>query len=347
MAEGTTPIDHYDRILQKTIDRHIPFKVDWELTYRCNLRCRHCYQTGPTTEEELITQEVYSVLDQLAELGCLYITFSGGEMFLRDDFFDIVEYARKKDFALRLFTNGTFVDAVMTRKIKEIAQPVAVEISLYGMDASIHDGITGIPGSFAKTIQAFQCLKNQDVPTVVKTTIMKTNVSEFNKLRSFANANGFRFVFSLTVVPQIDGSKKILNNRLNYKEVEALYDVQPWMKDEITRGGVPVYKPLCAAAFNSLYISPYGEVFPCMLLRGEYSTIRELPLREIWHSSFFQQMRKIQFTDLSECSQCNIAHYCDRCAGLALLESNDLLGPSANDCILAQVRNNIVNPVRA
>ena len=114
-------LDPYDLLVKKTMDKFIPFKLDWELTYRCNLKCAHCYQTGLSYGEELSTKKIYSILDELASLGCLYITFTGGEILLRKDFLDIAQYARKKNFALRLFTNGTLIDPGTADKIKDFA----------------------------------------------------------------------------------------------------------------------------------------------------------------------------------------------------------------------------------
>jgi radical SAM protein with 4Fe4S-binding SPASM domain len=329
--------DRYEAIVRKTLDRYIPFKVDWEITYRCNLRCSHCYQTGASGEKELTTEEIYLALDELADLACLYLTFTGGEIFLRDDFFDIAKYARKKEFAIRLFTNGTLIDERRADKIKDLS-PLSVEISLYGMDRLVHENITKISGSYEKTINALKLLRQRNINTVVKCTFMKNNVSEFDKLKDFAQTIGARFVFSLSVIPRIDGSKDVLKNRLNQEQLQELFRSRDWLTAGITEGGIRSYKPLCSAGTNSLYISPYGEVSPCVVLREDCGNLRESPLKEIWESPFFKKVRRIELENLKECRRCDSAGYCDRCSGLALLETGDLLGPSPNECDLARVR---------
>ena len=329
--------DSYEAIVRKTLDKFIPFKVDWEITYRCNLRCSHCYQTGPSGDKELTTEEIYSALDELADLACLYLTFTGGEIFLRDDFFDIAKYARKNEFAIRLFTNGTLIDEKRADRIKYLS-PLSVEISLYGMNPFVHENITKIPGSYEKTINALRLLRQRDINTVMKCTFMKNNVSEFDKLKDFAENIGARFVFSLTVIPKIDGSKDVLKYRLSQEQLKELFCSRDWLTEGITEGGIYSYKPLCSAGINSLYISPYGEVSPCVVLREHCGNLRELPLKEIWESPFFKKVRCIEFENLKECQECDFSGYCDRCSGLALLETGDLLGPSPNDCTLARVR---------
>lgn len=337
MSEAIDVLDPYDSIVKKTLDKFIPFKVDWEITYRCNLNCQHCYQTGPTEDSELSTQKIFSVLDELADLGCLYITFTGGEIFIREDFFEIAEYARQKDFAVRIFTNGTLIDENMADRIKRL-NPLTVEISLYAADPLVHESITRIPGSFEKTVNAFKLLNKRNIRTVVKTTFMQNNLYEFDKLNQFAKSINSLFNFSFTVIPKIDGSKEVIKLRLTEAQLKELFTAQRWLVNEIEEGGVRVYEPLCAAGFNSLYISPYGEIFPCVVLRENCGNVKEKSLKDIWQGQFFGKIRNIALRDLKECLICSVSGYCDRCAGLAWLEAGDLFGPSVNDCRLARVR---------
>ena len=94
--DRATELDCYDSILEKAAKKTIPLFALWELTYECNLRCRHCYVIKEPRKEELSCSEIKSVIDQLASLGCLYIVFTGGEVLTRLDFFEIAKYARKK-----------------------------------------------------------------------------------------------------------------------------------------------------------------------------------------------------------------------------------------------------------
>lgn len=336
-----TTEDYYDIIMRKTIDRNIPFKVDWEITHRCNLKCQHCYQTRPECVDELSTAEACSVIDQLAEMGALYMTLTGGEIFIRKDILDVAHYARKKDFALRLFTNGTLIDGAMAREIKAL-NPLTVEISLYAMNPLVHDTITGIDGSYNKTIDAFYHLKRLNITTVVKTTVMKNNVNELDNLAAFAKGIGARFEYALTVVPQTTGKRDVICHRLNEQELENVYVRYPELIKGIHEGGVKSFDPLCSAGINSIYIGPDGGVFPCMLLLQGDGNIREKPLREIWNGPVFKKIRSIRYEDLHACISCEAAAFCDRCAGLAYLEHGDLLGPSLHDCRVAHVRQRAV-----
>lgn len=89
---------------KKTRKKSIPFRATIELTYRCNLKCVHCYITEDKFKKELSLNEICSILDQLADLGCLHLSITGGEIFIREDIFEILTYAKKKGFKFPLLT---------------------------------------------------------------------------------------------------------------------------------------------------------------------------------------------------------------------------------------------------
>jgi len=161
-------------------ERHIPRYAIFEITYRCNLSCMHCY-LEEDTRNELTTQEVFSIIDQLAQAGCLWITFTGGEVFTRVDFFEIAGYARKKNMALALMTNGTLIDEVVAERLKQLCfQRIA--ISLYGVTPEIHERVTRVEGSFSKTLRAIGLLREAGLKTRVMTPVMKENINEIGEI---------------------------------------------------------------------------------------------------------------------------------------------------------------------
>ena len=260
---------------------------------------------------------------------------------MREDFLDIARYARKKQFAIRFFTNGTLIDEKLADKIAAL-KPLSVEMSLYGMDPKVHEDITGVSGSYAKTRRAFDLLKERNVTTVVKCTLMKENINEFNALDAFAKSIRSAFIYSLTVIPQLDGDKKVLEHRLSQEDLHAFLERTPSVTQDIIKGGVHDYKPLCSAGINAIYVSPEGEVYPCVTLRKPCGNLKEVPIKEILSSPFFEEIQKMEFDDLPECRDCSYAYFCDRCPGLALMETGDLYGASPNECTLAKVRQGII-----
>ena len=108
-------VSNYDRLIRTASRAHVPLAVLFEVTHRCNLGCEHCYLTeGPVgrprpTREELTLDEVRPVLDQLAEAGTLFLTLTGGEVFMRRDFLEILAHARSCGFSVTIFTTGTLL----------------------------------------------------------------------------------------------------------------------------------------------------------------------------------------------------------------------------------------------
>ncbi|CAG0946409.1 partial Putative mycofactocin radical SAM maturase MftC, partial [Anaerolineae bacterium] len=278
----------YTRILANVVREHRLFSVHWELTYRCNAICTHCYldvlPPNASTPDELTTDKARSVLDQIVAMGVLYLTFSGGEILVRRDFFEIAEYARRKRLAIRLMTNGIFIKSQVADRIANL-HPTGVEISLYGADAATHDAITRRPGSFERTLRAFQLLRERGIRTVMKTPLMRENVRQMYALRALASRVGATFCCDPTITAKDSGDTRPLNHRLTYD------DLVWWLRAEINadeRTPLPTIDATqrsCGIGSNSLVIDPYGNVFPCVQTRIPAGNLRIQSVQEIWSSS--------------------------------------------------------------
>ena len=111
------------------------------------------------------------------------MTISGGEPLVREDFFEIAEYARRLNFALRIFTNATLINSKVADKIKKL-KPIAVEVSLYGLEET-HDEITQVKGSFKRTVNGIKLLTKRRVNVLAKCTLLKQNIYEIWELKRF------------------------------------------------------------------------------------------------------------------------------------------------------------------
>ena len=129
--------------------------VKIKLTSFCNLRCQMCGYWKTKRETALTTEQWQAVLQELAEMGCRKVHFSGGEVFLRRDFLDLVEWGSSLGLKVNLTTNGTLINQERLRRLVK-AKPNSISISLDGPKPEIHDVIRGIPGSFARTTGAIR-----------------------------------------------------------------------------------------------------------------------------------------------------------------------------------------------
>src|SRR5262245_53386412 len=199
-------------ISAKADQNRTPLNVHFELTYRCNEQCVHCYcmvEHGREQEvrrRELTLDEIRHVLDELADMGGLYLPLSGGEVMVRPDFFEIAEHARGRGFAYRVFTNGIGLTEAKVERLAAL-EPLTVELSIFSADPAIHDAITRVPGSFRRLMGAIDRLKRHGLRVYLKTVVMKPNLAGLAKLHQLGkDLDVFTHTYSCEVSPRIDGA---------------------------------------------------------------------------------------------------------------------------------------------
>src|SRR5882762_8653542 len=137
--------DLTDWLFRKSVGREIPLSVQIDLTMRCNERCVHCYRVIER-RPELTTEELKALLHEVAGAGTLYLTFSGGEVFLRKDLVELIEHARRLHFDVRLKSNALLVTPEMAARLRELGVR-QVDISIYSPQPAVHDWVPKVPGS--------------------------------------------------------------------------------------------------------------------------------------------------------------------------------------------------------
>jgi len=361
-----------DRLIARTVRKHRPLSVHFDLTYRCNERCVHCY-LDHENHGELTTGECLAVLEEIAKAGTLFLTFSGGEIFLRPDLFDILAAARRLHFDVSLKTNALLVTRERAARLRELGVR-RVQISVYSEEPTVHDAITKVKGSLERTLAAIPLLLEQGLQVKLACPLMKENLMAYRGVMALAENLGVPYVLDLTITPMMDGSDGPLAHRVSTAEL------LPVLQDPVLHGCHPqpvsqaagtdetqspsfssavtsgidgsAYDDLpCSAGHNSCYISPYGDVFPCVQLPQAAGNLRRERFADIWyHAPQLEQLRAVRESQLPVCSRCEIRAYCERCPGLAWMEGGDLLGAYERACQLAEQKAKLagfVNPISA
>ena len=271
----------FEQLREQAVQKQIPLVVHFDLTYRCPLRCIHCYLTGGKKEAEYTFEEIANILEQLSEAGTLYLTLSGGEIFLRKDLPKIMQEARRLHFAVRLLTSGTLIDDKM---VDEIAKwhPELIAFSIYDLDPSIHDGITRKQGSLAKTLNVIYALRERNVPIKISSVLMQSNIGGYRRLYSFAKEIGAQFQVDYRITPKITGSQIPLQYHITEQQVKQVLNDPIFSREYETTDSDPVqgYSGVfneipCGAGHMSCYISPYGMITPCVQVPIECGSLRE------------------------------------------------------------------------
>lgn len=334
-------LNPYDRIVRGTREQHRLLTVHWELTYRCNERCTHCYldvlPPGAHVPGELSTAEALRVVDELADLGALTITFSGGEIFLRQDVFEIAGYARRRGFGIRFFTNGILIKPALADQIAAV-KPIVVEISLYAADAATHDTITQIPGSFDLTLRAIDLLRARGVRCTIKTPLMRENIEQIDAVSALAQARGCRFQYDPTIIPKHTGDRGPLRHRPNDDQLLAFMRRRISPDDWVLHPYSDTFR-FCGIGLNSITIAPDGDIYTCVGARVAAGNVRRAPLAAIWHDSpVWEETAGLTLSALPVCATCELRPFCIRCHGTAAFEDGDMLGCSSTAYREARLR---------
>lgn len=303
---------------------------------RCNLRCAHCYESEDSHPHVpgLSLDDYAQILDQLAGLGVFVVTFSGGEPFLRRDFLDLVALARKKRFAVRIYTSGTLLTPEKADRIRDL-KVQEVHISVYSHDPAVHDAFTGIPKSHQKSVNALKMLHERGIRTLLKANVMTFNVDHLDELIALAKEVGADYRIDPTVKPRMNGDlsplrfavppdelrKKVLwrpdlQNVLSMEEAEGLCDGE---NHRSGKGG-----GMCAAGTKLITVNADGTISPCAMYPKHGGSFRDAPIAEIWkHSPLFEQVRRQRFDDMKDCPTCDVRGSCDPCMAYAEVEHGD------------------------
>jgi radical SAM protein with 4Fe4S-binding SPASM domain len=301
---------------------------------------------------EMTTEEHFRVLDELVEMGCFWLLYTGGEIFARKDFLEIYTYAKKKGFLITLFTNGTLI----TEKIADYLlewPPFAIEITLYGRTKETYEALTAIPGSYDRCLRGIKLLKERGLPLKLKTVATSINKHEVGAMRRFAEEElGMEFKTDGQINPRIDCSQSPLAVRLTPEEVVAL--------DMHTPKGVSEYRRLakhdlenppslkqidtvyfCGGGMNSFAINAYGEMGICVISQQETFRVQEAGLKRVWEESLLQ-LRTRKRTRMTKCIECRIQSLCGMCPANGEMENGDRESPVAFLCHVAHLRAAVI-----
>lgn len=178
-----------------------PLIVSWSITNRCNMRCKYC-NIWAANPEELNTNQVLSMIDELSQLGTAFIHFTGGEPLLRQDIGVILDYCHKKNILTSINSNGSF----FSKRINELMNLNLLGLSLDG-PKDIHDSIRG-EGSYDKVLEAINIAKSKAIKTRILTVLSKSNLDTIDFILNKAKELGVSVTFQPATSLLLGGNKK-------------------------------------------------------------------------------------------------------------------------------------------
>lgn len=303
-----------------------PLFVRIELCSTCNFNCRHCYVSS-RTNLGLPQKKIFILLDELYSLGTFFVTFTGGEIFTRNDTLAILKKCRELKFSTIIYTNGYLLNEVMISKLSNLYLH-EIHISIYGASSETHDYITQKKGSFDKTVENVKMMIDYGMRVRLKSPLMHHNYNEVEQLKNLANQLKCALHFSTVIGTKDDGDDSNHCLRLTRKQLCHVLkdpDVAPFSDIPIEFSMVEDEKP-CDVVDIGASISPNGDVFLCNLLQIPGGNITVRSFENIWYNAReFERIRAIRNCDLEQCPTCKLFQYCNRCPGNAYIDTQNLL----------------------
>ncbi len=334
-------------MLERARAARVPLSGSIAMTHRCHLRCLHCYlgdeRQGGLEPRERATAFWLSLVDQVADAGCLNLLITGGEPLLRRDFAEVYERAARRGILVTVFTNATLVDERLVSLFERLT-PEMVEVSLYGASAEVYEGVTGVPGSYRRCLAGVDALVARRIPVALKTVVMRENLHEVRAMRGLAEERQLAFRIDGALFPCRDGCRTPLDHRVAPEQTVALE-----MEDEgllrltaeyfrKVRGAAPEQRLFsCGAGLTGFHVDPEGTLLPCLMASSHGFDLRRGSFREGWET-VLPGFREQPVEPGYECHSCEKRFLCGLCPAQAGMETGSPQRKSDYYCALGEAR---------
>ncbi|MFC1863251.1 SynChlorMet cassette radical SAM/SPASM protein ScmE [Thermodesulfobacteriota bacterium] len=346
-----------------------PMTIDIAITNRCNLRCTYCshFSSPGDVDKELPGKDWMAFFKELNTYGVMAVSLQGGEPFIREDLYFIIDAIVSNRMRFNILSNGTLITDKMAAFISSTGRCDSVQISIDGSIPTTHDSFRG-EGNFSMAIQGLQFLKKFNIPTDIRVTIHRQNVRELEKiaklileeigLESFStNAASYMGLCTknsemvqLTIEERCLAMETLLElcrrypGRIN-ATAGPLAEAKTWTlmnqariqgMERFPGGG---FLTGCNGVLNKLAVRADGVLVPCIQMSHiELGRINQDDLREIWQNhkelKRMRERNKIPLSDFKNCRGCDYLNYCTgNCPALAYTILGVETHPSPDSCL--------------
>ena len=338
------PVGELENLCRQSKERCGIGEVLWLTTFRCNLRCSHCYTTSPRDMPELNTKEAVEFIHHLGVLGVPMVFLSGGEPLLRKDIEVILKELHGIGIKVILSTNGTLITPEVARLIKDTGV-LYLAVSLYGPQ-EVHDGLTRTEGAFDRIVKGIEILKDYEIPMCIKTVVTEITYPYIIQVVDFGISSGIKAFYICDLVPAGRGCNApgggisrqewltLLDKLVSYVETEDIFldigahpSTMPFVIEKISAQNpdkADVVKErlvdkVCPVGEGFVGLMPDGGVSPCNFMPDLIlGNIREKPIEEIINS--FNE----SFSVIGEpCASCKWKDVCGGCRAKAFYMLGD------------------------
>ena len=337
-----TCLDKYRLSLLHHHRFYYPTNIILKITSVCNLRCKHCFYSGTpevyNSSGEFSTSELIDLAKFLADdLNVLSVTITGGEPFLRDDIFSLIDLLKSRSIIISIQTNATLIDSIIAKKLAKYLnfKTDSVMVSMDGGDSNSNDLVRG-KGAFNKAKTGILYLINEGIPVRINSTFTSQCANEkifnifnlgakniqFSRFKSCYSEHDFLIpsldtLFYYTVLlekeamkyPEINCSFKILDFFDFIKTAKGKLLVDEYVKN------ISTDKDMCLTchAHNRVTISSRGDLFLCSMDDSKNAilgNLRNQDFQTIWQNRFKNPYFKERSLKTSKCKACKYIMMC-------------------------------------
>ncbi len=300
------------------IENNYFYFLYFELTYNCNLNCKHCCNSKDMNKYEITFEDAKKILDEAQELRIGGIVLTGGECTQNKDFLKIVRYIRDKHMELDILTNGqNFYDNKELFNEVVALCPTNIQLSLYSMDPEIHDFITGVKGSHHKTLCVINELVKQNMHVTISCFQMSYNPESYIAVEKFAKSINADFVTECGFI--YNKKNKNLEAKLKNDLVQQYY--QKSIKKDDIRNFKKDNKFICDAGILEVSINPKLDITPCVYCNYTFGNYKTLSLKELLNKIIPKYKEKFIRKNLDECFKYDYCRFCKYCPIISSFDS--------------------------
>ena len=184
---------YIDFLTYKAAQAGIPLSGTFELTARCNLDCKMCYihkkaNDSLVKKSEMSAAEWIDIARTAQKAGMFLLLVTGGEPFLRPDFFEMYDEFKSLGLSVSINTNGTLITEKVVRHLAENS-PARVNLTLYGASEETYSRLSGDETAFSRAYKAVEMLKEAKIPLKLNYSLTPMNKCDFDKICDFAEKN--------------------------------------------------------------------------------------------------------------------------------------------------------------
>lgn len=295
--------------------------IHFDIAGACNECCVHCYIPEKYRKKVIDPELFIRVLEEARMLNVIHVTLSGGEPLLHRDFASFLKRCRELDLSVNVLSNLTLLTDDIIAEMK--SNPLlSVQTSLYSMNSCVHDSITGLKGSFNKTVRGIRRILDAGIPVQISCPVMKQNKNTFFDVVEWGKAHNIAVAIEPVIFASYDDTRSNLDSRISLEELDDVLDKEilggyadGFCATAKEKESLTDEDPVCSVCRYSLCVSAEGDVFPCAGWQANVvGSLNKSTLKEIWErSDKIQQLREIKWNMFSKCINCENRGYCTVC----------------------------------